>query len=194
MPPDAPPDGPPRSRTPLLVAAAAVLGLAVGGFFLFGSESLPPGGQVPASSSARAPDPAPAAADLKPHPQENLPPLQFPGYPMPRPPEVVSAVYKFAAEHPEVLTYVPCFCGCEHSGHRGNEDCFVASRDVNGDVVAWNEHGMDCAVCIDVAQRSMQMHGSGASVRAIRAAIEQEFGSRATNRTPTPDPPSPAGK
>ena len=60
------------------------------------------------------------------------------------------AAYKFAAEHPEVLSYVPCFCGCERSGHRGNEDCFVRERAVNGDVIAWDDHGMECAICLDV--------------------------------------------
>ena len=128
------------------------------------------------SSRSRA-DPT----DLKPHPQENLPPLNFPGYPTARPPEVVRAAYKFAAEHPEVLSYVPCFCGCERSGHRGNEDCFVKARDVNGDVVEWDEHGMECAVCLDVATRSLQMHTSGASVarhprgdrKGVHAAVDE---------------------
>ena len=46
-----------------------------------------------------------------------LPPLTLPAYQLPRPNDVVRATYKFAAEHPEVLTYMPCFCGCEQSGH-----------------------------------------------------------------------------
>ena len=108
---------------------------------------------------------------------------------MARPPEVVKAAYKFAAEHPEVLSYVPCFCGCEHQGHRGNEDCFVKARDINGDVVQWEDHGMECAVCLDVATRSLQMYTSGASVTDIRAAIEKEFTPLTTNHTPTPEPP-----
>ena len=54
----------------------------------------------------------------------------------------MAAVYKFAAEHPEVLSYVPCYCGCEQSGHRGNEDCFVAARNGKGDVTEWEPHGM----------------------------------------------------
>ena len=70
----------------------------------------------------------------KPHPQADLPPLPLPGYAPPRPPEVVTAAYQFAAEHPEILSYVPCFCGCERSGHKGNEDCFVRTRGANGDV------------------------------------------------------------
>jgi hypothetical protein len=56
--------------------------------------------------------------------------------------EVVAAAYKFAAEHPEVLGYVPCYCGCERSGHRGNDNCFVAARAPNGDVTEWEPHGM----------------------------------------------------
>jgi hypothetical protein len=99
------------------------------------------------------------------------------------------AVYQFAAEHPEILSYVPCYCGCEHSGHRGNEDCFVKARSADGDVVEWEDHGMECAVCIDVAQRSMQMYTSGASVRDIRAAIEKEWNPRSPTHTPTPAPP-----
>ena len=71
----------------------------------------------------------------------------MPGYPLGRSPEVITAAYRFAAEHPEILTYVPCFCGCERGGHRGNEDCFVKARAANGDVTEWEEHGMECNVC-----------------------------------------------
>jgi hypothetical protein len=123
------------------------------------------------------------------HAQTTLPPLQFPGYPTARPPEVIRAAYQFAAEHPEVLSYVPCFCGCERSGHRGNEDCFVRERDINGDVVAWDDHGMECAICLDVAERSRKLFAEGATVKDIRAAIEKEFGSHAASHTPTPAPP-----
>src|SRR5262245_24519708 len=41
-----------------------------------------------------------------------------------RPAETARMAYEFAARHPEVLKYVPCFCGCERGGHRGNDDCF----------------------------------------------------------------------
>ena len=84
----------------------------------------------------------PPAAKLGPHKQDNLPPLPFDPEPPARPAAVVNAAYKFAAEHPEVLAYVPCYCGCERSGHRGNDDCFVRSRAANGDVIEWEPHGM----------------------------------------------------
>jgi hypothetical protein len=127
------------------------------------------------------------------HKQANLPPLPFgPRDPLPRSPQVVAAVFKFAAEHPEVLNYVPCFCGCDHMGHKGNTDCFVKSRAANGDVLQWEPHGTECQVCIDVGQQAMQMYSSGASVRQIRAAVEQKYAGQYQNHTPTPQPPAPA--
>jgi hypothetical protein len=140
--------------------------------------------------SAQAVANAAAKAALGPHQQASYPPIPFQGYAPPRPTEVVTAAYRFAAEHPEVASYVPCFCGCERSGHEGNTDCFVKTRAPNGDVVEWDEHGLDCAVCIDVATRSRQMHSSGASVRDIRAAIDKEFGPVYPGRMPTPQPPA----
>ena len=69
-----------------------------------------------------------------------LPPLPETGQVLPRSPAVIRAVYEFAARHPEVLEYMPCFCGCERKGHRSNHDCFVAGRDATGKV-AWDAHG-----------------------------------------------------
>ena len=100
-----------------------------------------------AAQSAQSQPRTPPVAEVpevarKPHPQATLPPLPFSPSPPARPADVVRATYKFAAEHPEVLSYVPCYCGCERSGHRGNEDCFVTARDGNGDVTEWEPHGM----------------------------------------------------
>jgi Protein of unknown function with PCYCGC motif len=57
-------------------------------------------------------------------------------------PELVRAIHVFAARHPEVLGYMPCFCGCQNSGHKHNDDCFVASRNSAGKVTAWDLHGV----------------------------------------------------
>jgi hypothetical protein len=100
----------------------------------------------PASQPAQPP--SPAAPSTEPAPQSvvprgyagPLPPLPQVPFPPARPPEVVQAVYAFAARHPEVLHHVPCFCGCERQGHRGNDDCFVASRDGEGRP-RWEMHG-----------------------------------------------------
>lgn len=118
-----------------------------------------------------------------------LPAIPYEGYPSPRPMAMVQASYEFAARHPEVLQYIPCFCGCERGGHAGNHDCFVRSRDASGRVT-WDSHGYGCAICIDVAYSAMQMFNSGASTPQIRAAIDQKYASRFPTATPTPKPPA----
>lgn len=126
-----------------------------------------------------------------------LPPLPRVGYAPARPMEVVQQVFEFAARHPEVLSYVPCYCGCENPqlGHKGNHDCFVKSRAANGMVTAWEPHGIGCQICIDVGREAMLLFNSGASVTSIRAAIEKKYGAYFGSSTPTPKPPeTPARK
>jgi hypothetical protein len=43
-------------------------------------------------------------------------------------------------------------------------------------------------VCLDVARDAMQMHASGASVKAIRAANETKWAAFKGGHTPTPTP------
>src|SRR5262245_60777343 len=138
----------------------------------------------PASSSApvqsRLPETFVVAPDLPPVPGNIATAV--------RPAEVVRAAYLFAATRPDILKYMPCFCGCERGGHRGNDDCFVTARDAAGKPTQWESHGMVCEVCIDVATQARQMHNSGASLAAIRDAIEKRFAG-AHSHTPTPMPP-----
>lgn len=75
-------------------------------------------------------------------PSTDLPPLPIVQFAAPRPSEVIRSAYEFAAAHPEVLDYVPCFCGCENFGHRSNHDCFVDHRSADGKVTAWDAHGI----------------------------------------------------
>ena len=49
-----------------------------------------------------------------------------------QPIEQVRALYAFAARHPEVLQYAPCYCGCESGGHQSARDCFVKDRTADG--------------------------------------------------------------
>lgn len=99
---------------------------------------------------------------------------------------LIQEVYEFAARRPDVLEYVPCYCGCEREGHNGNHDCFVASRNAAGRVVEWNTHGIGCAICIDVARDAMMLHRSGAGVSEIRSAIDRKYGARYPSSTSTP--------
>jgi hypothetical protein len=106
----------------ILILAAAVV-MAAGVAF------------VGAQSPAKTPAPSQAATKL------TFPPIPSPGFAPGRPVDQTRAVYQFAAEHPEVLKYVPCYCGCESSGHPHNESCFVKRRDAAGNVVEWDTHG-----------------------------------------------------
>jgi len=93
--------------------------------------------QPPAAASA----PAPESSDPNAMPA-GLPPLPAVPFPAALPMPVVRTVFAFAAEHPEVLSRIPCFCGCQNRGHRHNDDCFVTARDANGRVTAWEPHGL----------------------------------------------------
>jgi hypothetical protein len=187
----------------LALIAVAVIGIGALAFWRGGETPATSAAAKPGTPAADAPklakgaEPTPeiiaateAQAALGPHKQADLPPIPFQGYAPPRPVEVVTAAFQFAAEHPEVSSYIPCFCGCQQGGHKGNTDCFVRSRAQNGDVIEWEPHGLECAVCIDVATRSRQMHASGASVAQIRATVEKEFAPNFTTMTPTPKPPA----
>ena len=114
-----------------------------------------------------------------------LPPVPFaPARPM----AIVQQVYDFAARHPEVLQYVPCYCGCERVGHNGNHDCFVKSRTANGTVAEWDPHGIGCAICVDVGRDAMSLFNAGTPVQQIRVAIERKYASHFPSSTPTPRP------
>lgn len=122
--------------------------------------------------------------------RRTAPPLPNPGFTPVRPMNIVQATYDFAAQYPEILRYVPCYCGCGAQGHTNNENCFVARRDTQGNVLQWDTHGFGCAICIDVAREAMQLHSSGADVVSIRAAIERKWTpGNAAGKTPTPFPP-----
>ena len=122
--------------------------------------------------------------------RKSVPPLPSVGFAPVRPMDVVRATYDFAAQHPEILKYVPCYCGCGSQGHSANESCFVARRDARGNVLEWDTHGFGCTICVDVAREAMQLYSSGADVVSIRSAIEKKWSpGNAAGRTPTPHPP-----
>jgi len=152
---------------------ASVLSTAV----LAGQHTHAAGAQTKASRIA------PMKAHAGPIPA--LPPVPFePSRPM----AIVRQVYEFAARHPEVLQYIPCYCGCERSGHGGNHDCFVKSRAANGTVTEWDTHGIGCAICLDVGRDAMTLFNSGARVGQIRTAIDRKYASHFPSSTPTPRP------
>ena len=193
--------GPPTGRPPWVLIGGVVAIAALAALALYPTSASEteattspvaaaeptPASTTPEVTPVSAPA-APQVASPKPPPDAPLPPLPVIPNLVPRSAEFITEAYAFAARNPDVLEFVPCFCGCETAGHRGNADCFVRSRNADGSVKTWETHGMGCAVCIDVAHDAAQLHRSGASVRDVRAAIEAKYESRFPRKTPTPRP------
>src|SRR5262245_39160834 len=135
-----PPEESRRSFTGLVTVAIIVLAAGVGVYVATRPAADPPAAAAAPTAAQVIPDGPPANAKFGPHKQDRLPPLPYDPAPA-RPPDVVRAAYLFAAEHPEITAYVPCYCGCENMGHRGNDECFVKARNDQGDVIEWEPHG-----------------------------------------------------
>ena len=97
-----------------------------------------------AGTGASAGAPASAAPQFTSEDLEGLPMPPLPYVPQTAgPADLMRQAYVFAARNPDVLDYVPCYCGCgQTDGHVGNTDCFVESRAPNGAVTEWDVHGM----------------------------------------------------
>jgi len=132
-----------RVRLLIVVMAAAISVTACRSESTAVSSAAAPAEQRVAAQPPPPPLVEPVVAFTPPPPAYTgpLPPFPQAAYPLPRSREVVQAAYTFAARHPEVLHYVPCFCGCQRSGHKDNDDCFIKSRDAAGRP-EWEPHGM----------------------------------------------------
>lgn len=50
-------------------------------------------------------------------------------------PAEVQEAYRYAVANPDVLRWMPCFCGCGGHGHRANIDCYVDELRSDGSVL-----------------------------------------------------------
>jgi hypothetical protein len=61
-------------------------------------------------------------------------------------PVVVREAYQYALANPDILSKIPCYCGCGegHAGEQGHssvKDCFVRDVKSNGTIV-WDDMGL----------------------------------------------------
>ena len=54
--------------------------------------------------------------------------------------EHIQQAYAFAARREDVVSYLPCYCGCAREGHTSLRSCFIKSRTANGNPV-WDAMG-----------------------------------------------------
>ncbi|CAG9621999.1 PCYCGC domain-containing protein [Sutcliffiella rhizosphaerae] len=103
-------------------------------------------------------------------------------------PEEIQVIYISAAKHEELLSHIPCYCGCGTSaGHRSSYDCFVHEKKDNGSIV-WDDHGTKCGVCLEIAATSVLEYSNGTSIKKIRDLIDESYKEGFSIPTPTPVP------
>ena len=93
-------------------------------------------------------------------------------------------IYEWARipEGSALLEKVPCYCACKYLGHRHTRDCFWR------DDGTFDRHGIACAPCIDIAEKTKQMHEQGKDICEIRKEIDLSYAAYAHLGTDTPMP------
>lgn len=89
-------------------------------------------------------------------------------------PVTVQEAYRFAAANPEVLTQIPCYCGCGAMGHTSNYACYVSGENDDGSL-SFDDHALGCSICIDITQDTMRQLREGANVSDMRAYVDQTY-------------------
>ena len=95
--------------------------------------------------------------------------------------------YSFAIQHPQIVQWMPCYCGCEAMGHGSNLDCYF-KHGQPGDKPLFEEHASFCEICVDITLTTKQLNAQGKSLHEIRQVIDQTFGGSAPG-TDTARPP-----
>lgn len=91
--------------------------------------------------------------------------------------ELIQQAYRVAADHKDLLDWIPCYCGCgEVASHKNNKNCFIKEVMEDGTVV-WDDHGTRCNICIETAVLSAKMQQEGKSAKEIRAWIDENYNS-----------------
>lgn len=88
-------------------------------------------------------------------------------------PVSVREAYQFALANPEVLSQIPCYCGCGPMGHTSNYSCYL-QEDQGGEPV-FDSHALGCGICVDITQDAMRMLADGDTVVEIRAAVDAKY-------------------
>ncbi len=108
----------------------------------------------PGSAEARHPTPRPGISAAK---VES--PAQWSNQPD------IADVYRMAAEIPEVLDGIYCYCDCHHNfNHYSLLTCFES------------DHGGNCDVCMNEVRIAYRMHKEGKTLEQIRQVIDATYG------------------
>lgn len=85
--------------------------------------------------------------------------------------------YQAAIDHPEIVSSVPCLCGCiESLGHQSNLDCYIEEATAEG-VTLYSSHGLYCGVCQLITRDALDGAARGMNGDELRAMIVDRYGS-----------------
>lgn len=87
----------------------------------------------------------------------------------------IKTLYTAAGKNEELLSYIPCYCGCGKSaGHQDNGNCFIKERQKDGSIV-WDDHGTKCGVCLEIAATAITEYEKGMSIKDVRKMIDEQY-------------------
>ena len=89
-------------------------------------------------------------------------------------PVVVQQAYQFAAANPDIMTHIPCYCGCGEMGHTSNYACYVSGVGAGGEI-QYDPHALGCSICVDITQDTMRLLQQGKTVPEIKAYVDQTY-------------------
>ena len=89
-------------------------------------------------------------------------------------PVAVRQAYQFNVANPDVVTQLPCYCGCGSMGHTSNYSCYVSNVDAGGKVT-YDTHALGCSICVDITQDTMRLLKQGKTVPEIKAYVDQTY-------------------
>lgn len=85
--------------------------------------------------------------------------------------------YQFAANHHDLLTHFPCYCGCVYLGHTNNTDCYVQAITDAGEIV-FDQHAAVCGICVEITNDVARLWGAGQEIDQIYATIVATYSQR----------------
>ncbi len=89
-------------------------------------------------------------------------------------PAQVQQAYQFAAANSEIMTQIPCYCGCGEMGHTSNYACYIGGKNADGSLI-YDTHALGCSICVDITLDTMRLLKEGKSVPEIRAYVDQTY-------------------
>lgn len=89
-------------------------------------------------------------------------------------PVAVQQAYQFNFANPDIMTQIPCYCGCGSMGHTSNYSCYVSSVDANGNI-NYDTHALGCSICVDITQDTMRLLKQGKTVPEIKAYVDHTY-------------------